>query len=78
MGTNFIVNRINPELKIDSVSELKNEPQEEVSRANFLLIEKIKTTGFNDESIVWLAENINNSKEKFYIKQSNKKLYFSE
>jgi hypothetical protein len=35
----------------------RTERSEEVSRSNFYFIQKLWTTGHDNESIIWLAEN---------------------
>ena len=52
---NLVSNRINPNVNGKKESRLRSNPHLEVSRRNFRFIERICTTGHNQESITYLA-----------------------
>ena len=70
----FINKQINPHSKslvFDKGTGLR-EWRGVVSRANFKFISIIDTYGLDNESILWLACNITNPDEKYFVRQISK------
>lgn len=70
----FINKQINPDsqsLTLDKDTGLR-EWRGVVSRANFKFISIIDTYGLDNESILWLACNITNPDEKYFVRQISK------
>lgn len=76
MGTVLHQGQINPR-DHPSDSSILTRNRADVTRADFKFIKKLYSSGVAGENIFWLAANILNPQERFFVKQSCKIKYHS-